>query len=228
MSHATFETFPRWLRVASAIALVMGAATGQARASESSVPVARTDVAKPRVEVAADESVEAMASTLPQNAPVSPAPAAEGSSGGGAFGIHFDSDSPVSIRSNSLESAKRNGSRKLLFTQNVIVEQDNVTIRSQRLEAYYPPKASQPSRMVATGQVWISNGDYVARCDEAIYEREQDTLTCRGNAEMWDGDDCVAGEWIFFDLSAETLKVGGGARVLLGGDKDHAGSGGCA
>lgn len=154
-------------------------------------------------------------------------PTPEPTGGGDAFGIRFDSDRPVSIRSEELESSKTNGSRKVVFTKNVVVEQDDVTIRSQRLEAYYPPETSQPSRMVASDRVWMSNGDYVARCDEATYEREADTLTCRGNAEMREGEDCVAGNWIEFDLSAETVKVGGGAKVVLGVENDGREPGAC-
>jgi lipopolysaccharide transport protein LptA len=155
--------------------------------------------------------------------PATPRPAIEGD----AFGIRFDSDRPVSIRSDELESSKTQGTRKLVFIRNVVVEQDDVTIRSQRLEAFYPPDASQPSRMIASGQVFLSNGRYEARCDRATYLRAEDTLTCTGNAEMREDDDCVAGEWIVFDLEAETIKVGGGATVVLGGEKKGGGTGVC-
>jgi len=162
--------------------------------------------------------------TIPTGAPPAAPPP---SSSGDAFGIRFDSDRPVEIRSDQLESSKLDGTRKLLFTKNVVVVQDDLTIRSDRLEAYYPPETSQPSRMIASGHVSLSNGDYDARCDEATYERTADTLTCRGNAEMREGDDCVAGKWIVFDLEADTVKVGGGATVVLGGENAGRGTGVC-
>jgi len=59
------------------------------------------------------------------------------------------------------------------------------------------------------------------------YEREADRMLCRGNAEYREDDDCVAGEWIEFDLEAETVKVGGGATVVLGAESPPSGGGGC-
>jgi lipopolysaccharide export system protein LptA len=135
-----------------------------------------------------------------------------------AFGISFDSDRPMSIHADKLESVRSSGARTLLFTQNVVVTQDDVTIKSNRLEAFYPPDSNQPERLVATGQVRMSNRTNEARCDRATYERSKDMLVCRGNAELREGDDCVAGEWIEFDLESETLKVGGGAKAVIGGD----------
>jgi hypothetical protein len=60
------------------------------------------------------------------------------------------------------------------------------------------------------------NGENEVSCDKATYERSKDLLVCRGNAELREGPDCVAGEWIEFDLAAESVTVGGGARVVIG------------
>jgi len=155
----------------------------------------------------------------------SPAPASDDD--GDAFGLRFDTDRPVSIRSEELESIRNEGARTLRFTHDVVVVQDDLTMRSQRLEAYYPPKADQPSRMVASGDVRLTNGEFEARCDEVTYERDADRMVCRGNAEYREDDDCIAGQWIEFDLEAETVKVGGGAKVILGRDEPGSGAGGC-
>lgn len=146
--------------------------------------------------------------------PASTAPAGPAAS---PFGISFDSDRPISIRSDELEAIKTGGARRLLFTKNVVVTQDDVTIRSNRLEAFYPPDTNQPDRLAASGSVRMTQGEREARCDEAIYERAEDLLVCRGNAELRDGEDCVAGQKIEFDTAAETVNVKGGARVFIGG-----------
>jgi len=150
-----------------------------------------------------------------------------GPSGGGTFGMPFDSDRPLSIRSDELQSIRNGESRKFVFTKNVVVTQDDMTIKSNRLEAIYPPKSSQPSQMVASGRVRMTNGDNEARCDHATFERAKDLLICRGNAELQEGADCVTGNWIEFDLAAETVKVGGGATVVLGGDNGAPSRGAC-
>lgn len=148
-------------------------------------------------------------------------------SGGAAFGMSFDSDRPLSIRSDELQSVRNGESRKFIFTKNVVVVQDEMTIKSNRLEAFYPPKSSQPSQMVATGRVRMTSGENEARCDQATYERAKDLLICRGNAELQEGADCVTGNWIEFDLVADTVKVGGGATVMLGGDNGAQPKGAC-
>jgi lipopolysaccharide export system protein LptA len=181
------------------------------------VEVLRPDQLESAVDDLARQVFDGAGGSAPDSAPaVSSAAPSKGSDA--AFGISFDSGRPISIRSDQLESVRSSGARTLLFTENVVVSQDDVTIKSNRLEAFYPPDSSQPERLVATGRVSMSNGKNEARCDRATYERSKEMLVCRGNAELREGGDCVVGEWIEFDLESETVKVGGGARVVIGGD----------
>jgi lipopolysaccharide transport protein LptA len=156
-------------------------------------------------------------SSVSAEPPPSPTPPAPRKSDDRPFGISFDSDQPVSIRSDELEAVEVDGTRRLLFTENVVVTQDDVTIRSNRLEAFYPAETSQPDRLLASGRVRMKQGDREARCDEATYDRAKEMLVCRGNAELREGEDCVTGQWIEFDTAAETVKVKGGAKVVIGG-----------
>lgn len=156
-----------------------------------------------------------------------PAPVAAPATGGGSgaakddrFGIRFDGDRPLSIRADELEAIRSDGARQLRFSKNVVVTQDDVTIRSSKLEAFYPPESSQPDRLVARGRVRMTQGESEVRCDQASYVRAEDMLVCNGNAELRDADGCVAGERIEFDLAKETVKVLGGARVVMGGEGD--------
>jgi lipopolysaccharide transport protein LptA len=173
---------------------------------------------EPAVDRLASQILEGARDFLPSavsaDAPASPAPA---KSTGSTLGIDFDSGRPISIRSDELEAIKTDGARRLLFTSNVVVTQDDTTIRSDRLEAFYPAKTNQPDRLVASGRVRMTQGEREARCDEATYERADDLLVCRGNAELREGEDCVVGDRIEFDTEAETVNVKGGAKVVIGG-----------
>ncbi|MBW2667543.1 MAG: hypothetical protein JRE13_14725 [Deltaproteobacteria bacterium] len=175
--------------------------------------ILKPDQLEAAVEDLTRQVLDGAGGTSPEDAPAVSAAPSEG-----GFGIAFDSGRPISIRADQLESERSGGARKLLFTQNVVVTQDDVTIKSNRLEAFYPPDSSKPERLVATGRVRMSNRKNEARCDSATYERSKEMLVWRGNAELREGDDCVAGEWIEFDLQADTVKVGGGAKVIIGGD----------
>jgi lipopolysaccharide transport protein LptA len=135
---------------------------------------------------------------------------------GDPFGMTgFDSDQPLSIHSDELEASQNGGARRLVFSKNVKVVQGDLQLESARLEAFYPANASQPDRLVASGQVHVLQGTREARCDEAVYYRTQDLLVCEGHAELQDGDDHVAGAVIEFDLVAERVLVKGGATVLF-------------
>ena len=137
------------------------------------------------------------------------------------FGIvGFDSDQPLTIHSEELEASQSGGARRLVFTKSVRVEQADLKLESARLEAFYPEKASQPERLVASGGVRVVQGGREARCDRATYHRGDQLLVCEGHAELRDGDDRVAGAVIEFDLAAERVVVKGGATVLFHPEPD--------
>ena len=64
-------------------------------------------------------------------------------------------DKPLSIRSDELEALENEGRRRLLFTSNVHIEQGDLLVNSDRLEAFYPPGGSQPDKLVASGHVEV-------------------------------------------------------------------------
>ncbi len=132
------------------------------------------------------------------------------------FGIgSVDDEKPLSIRADELEASDREGDRLLVFRRNVRVSQGEITLRSAFLEAFYPMGASQPKRLVATGDVILRQGDREARCDRAVYERPTSSITCEGSAWLRDGDNRLHGERIVFDLVARRVTVTGGTEVLL-------------
>jgi lipopolysaccharide export system protein LptA len=167
----------------------------------------------------ADEIVAATVAWLKVDVAAAPPPRAPGApreEKENPFGLGgFDSDQPLSIRSDELEASQIGGARKLVFTRGVRVEQADMQLDSARLEAFYPEKASQPERLVASGGVRVVQGEREARCDVATYYRSEEKLICEGNAELRDGEDRVAGQVIEFDLAASRVVVKGGATVLF-------------
>jgi lipopolysaccharide transport protein LptA len=141
-------------------------------------------------------------------APAAAAPARE-------KGGRFDKDSPISIKSDELEATERGGRRKFIFTGNVRAVQDDLVVNSDRLEAFYPPGASNPDRLVATGHVVLVQTGRTARCREATYYRSEEKLVCVGQAELEQECDRVRGDTITFFLDTEVLQVTGSADVNL-------------
>jgi lipopolysaccharide export system protein LptA len=125
------------------------------------------------------------------------------------------SDAPLAIRADRLEAFEDDGRRQIRFEGQVEVVRSDVVLRSQRLEALYPDGGRQPDRLVATGEVALTQGEREARCNRAVYHRGAQRVECSGQAELKDGDDRVRGEMIAFDLDAETVVVTGGTRLFF-------------
>ena len=119
----------------------------------------------------------------------------------------FDSSAPISIKSNALEAAEVNGNRRLVFSGDVNVVQDDITMTSNQLTADYAKGASEPSRLVAQGSVRVVQGKQEAHCDSGTFQRAEELLVCCGHAELRDGASRVRGKCIEFDLGNQTVRV---------------------
>jgi lipopolysaccharide transport protein LptA len=158
----------------------------------------------------------AAATTEAAAASAEPAPAPAAVSASAPFGFRaWKSDAPLSIVSDSLDAAQQAGRRTLVFQNGVRVTQGDLTLNCDRLEAIYPIDANQPDRLVAQGSVHVAQGRQQAWCDEAVYDRARQRLTCEGNARFQDGGNQLAGRVIDIDLAKETINVTGGAEILI-------------
>jgi len=151
--------------------------------------------------------------------------AAEPTSAGGApeqsvSMFPIKGDKPLSIRSDELEATEVEGRRQLLFTRNVNIEQGDLRVHSDRLEAFYPPGGNQPDKLVANGHVRVSQLDKTMICDAATYFQTEDRLVCVGNAELRQGTDRVTGKEIEIFVKQNRVKVKGGAIVNVAADTD--------
>ncbi len=139
-----------------------------------------------------------------------PAPAAGGSSGNARR-------QPLSVHSDEMEAVEgSDGTRRFLFRRNVRLRQGNMSVRSARMEAYYPAGSSDPSRMVATGGVRLNQKGRRAKCTRATFYPKGQRVVCEGDpAELEQGGDEVRGKEIEFFLESERMIVRGGADVFL-------------
>ena len=138
----------------------------------------------------------------------------------------FRSDAPIEINSEEAEIISHADGRRLIFQRNVHVRQANVSLRSDRLEAFYQKGESEPRELRAEGNVRIVQDDRRARCDNAIYMRKASRLICRGHAELIQGCDIVRGESIEFDLAGNHAVVDGAASIVI--EPEHDGPSTCA
>lgn len=137
----------------------------------------------------------------------------------------FDSEAPITIKSDVLDVFDEGGERRFLFVGNVRARQADMLIRSERLEAFYPPNGSQPEKIVASGSVSMKQAGRLARCAQATFYRKDDRIVCIGDvAEVEQGCDIVRGREIVFHTASQLLKVNGAADVRINPDADGCGA----
>ena len=168
--------------------------------------IARSDQTTSAVAELADQVIAGVLGLM-DPADRSAPPAARSSAGSDSGMLVFDNSAPISIKSNSLEAAEVNGNRRLVFSGEVNVVQDDITITSERLTADYARGASEPSRLVTQGSVRVFQGNQVASCDNGTFKRTEELLICCGHAELRDGASRVRGKCIEFDLGNQTVRV---------------------
>jgi lipopolysaccharide transport protein LptA len=164
----------------------------------------------------ADQVIAGWRKARPPDAPVVASKGKPGaSSRPGEAKNGFQSTAPISIKSDELEAIQKEKERFFLFTGHVFVQQDNVTLHSDRLEAYYPEGSSQPERLVATGHVLIEQEGKTAVCDQATYLNTAQRIFCRGSGELRQGQDTAQGKEIELQLDTERMFIRGDAFVVL-------------
>jgi lipopolysaccharide export system protein LptA len=149
-------------------------------------------------------------------------PAAEATPEAGPGLLNIESGHPLSITADELEAIELpDGRRQLLFNRSVNVEQGGLLVRSNRLEAHYAAKATQPDRLVASGNVRVKQKSRELSCAKATYFPGDERLECVGNAQLLDGSNRVNGDRIEILFAQDRIRVKGGAVVNVVPDEDE-------
>lgn len=134
--------------------------------------------------------------------------------------LRIDSDEPLSITAEELEAIEEpDGRRRLVFNQKVNVDQGGLKVQSDRLEAHYAAQASEPERLVASGNVRVRQEKRELSCATATYFPAKEQLQCSGNALLRDGSNRVSGKMIEILFGEDRIRVKGGAQVNVAPDE---------
>jgi lipopolysaccharide transport protein LptA len=113
---------------------------------------------------------------------------------------------PVEIQADTLDAQTVSGGRRLTFTGQVSAVQGDITLKCDALEAFYPSGESEPDRLVAKGNIRVTQRDRTATCAEAIFYRAEEKLVCTGSpAELT--EECSRAEAEKFTFYLESEKV---------------------
>lgn len=140
-------------------------------------------------------------------------------------GFSANSDKPIAIRSDVIELYDRD--RTAVFSGNVIVTQDEVTIRTSKLQVEYEAGAGAAaggadmqrriSRIEALDKVLVTLKDQKLSGDSAVFEMKKQIITVLGDVVLTQGDNVLRGSRLVVDLNTGRSRLesgtAGGGRV---------------
>lgn len=144
------------------------------------------------------------------------------------LGLSVERGHPMTIDAEELEVIREEGTQeRVVFRRNVELNQGDLRITCDQLEAFYPEGAGgQPEQILARGRVRMHQAATEVHCTEAVFSNESCRVLCSssdGLASLRRGDDLVEGREIEFDLCKGLLKVRG-ARLHIEPEKPAAGT----
>jgi len=133
------------------------------------------------------------------------------------FGNAHDRSQPVEITSDRLDLDQAGGTA--VFAGNVKVGQGELRLAADKVEVVYVAGSGggqgQVQRMVANGNVTLSNGSEAAEADKAVYEVVAGTVDMEGGVLMTQGRSALSGQKLHIDLNAGTAQVEGRVQTIF-------------
>ena len=126
---------------------------------------------------------------------------------------------PINIESDLMEAMDKSGI--VVFTGHVKATRGGLTIHSDKLEIFYEKRKKGEEtkktvkKIVATGQVRITQGERVGTGEQAIYDKPAEKITITGAAQILEGPNRVSGERIIFFINEDRSVVEGSSETKV-------------
>lgn len=143
-----------------------------------------------------------------------------------------DATAPVEITSDRLDLDQAKGTA--LFSGTVKVAQGEMRLAADQIEVFYSDqsqggqnaggqaagsestgKGNQVDRMIATGNVTLSNGTEAAESQSATYEVGSGIITMQGKVLLTQGPNALSSERMRIDLNAGTGELEGRVQTIF-------------
>jgi lipopolysaccharide transport protein LptA len=126
-----------------------------------------------------------------------------------------DSSAPIEITSDRMRS--ENGGQKIIFSGNVLIAKEGMTIASDFIEIYNSADKKQTEEIVAIGNVTIIRGTKKAKGDRAVYLERLQKIILTGNpkATVEEGNDIIEGKEMIFLLKKDRFVINKRVRAKL-------------
>jgi lipopolysaccharide export system protein LptA len=132
-------------------------------------------------------------------------------------GLSHDASQPVEITAERLDLDQAAGSA--VFSGTVRVGQGSLRLAADRVEVFYADSAGtgsgQVERMVAVGNVTLSNGAEAAEAEHATYEVAAGTIEMTGDVLLTQGQNALSSETLHIDLNGGTGQLEGRVQTIF-------------
>lgn len=125
-------------------------------------------------------------------------------------GFKHDSTAPIEITAESLEV--RQADNLAIFAGAVVAGQGTLRLTADRVEVSYDAESGDAEtgaieRLVATGNVFLSNGAETAQGARAEYDIVTGTVRLTGDVVLTQGQNAISGASLEIDLNAGTGRI---------------------
>jgi lipopolysaccharide export system protein LptA len=148
--------------------------------------------------------------TLPAMAIKAPAAAKDSKN---SAGFEFNKKDPIYITADWMEVDQKKNS--IMYKGRVVTIQNDMTMRSETLTAYYDPEMKQLKQIVAEGKVNATQGNRVATGDKAIFDDQAKTVTLTGSPVMRQGNSQVSGVKVIYYIEQDRAIAEGDGKVRV-------------
>ncbi|MBB5221532.1 lipopolysaccharide export system protein LptA [Amaricoccus macauensis] len=128
-----------------------------------------------------------------------------------------DASQPVEVTSERLDLDQGAGSA--IFSGTVRVGQGALRMAADKVQVFYDPKAQSGTgpiqRLIAAGNVTLTNGTEAAEADSATYEVGSGKVDMQGNVLLTQGSNALSGDRLAIDLNANSARMDGRVRTLF-------------
>lgn len=143
-------------------------------------------------------------------------------------------ENPINIAADQMTATEKTNS--VTFTGNVDASQGDIRIRSDMMVVYYTAQKTaakntkkgadqkqQVEKMTCTGNVEITQGEWLGTADRMDYLERKRQAILSGNAKAWQGKNMVSGSKIIYYLDEGRSEVVAGKSTIDSSGKKQGG-----
>ena len=127
--------------------------------------------------------------------------------------FEFNKKDPIYITADWMEVDQ--GKNTITYKGRVVTVQNDMTMRSETLTAYYDPDMKQMKQIVAEGKVNATQGNRVATGDKAVFDNNAKTVTLTGSPVMRQGNSQVTGVKVVYYMDQDKAIAEGDGKVRV-------------